>query len=121
MHSAIKIYAHGAVCQSGTSRDFRSSHSFNKTQDQWLAVDVRQLAYCIQQGDAVFDCDFAFRILWRFGCDSLIVERIIRLRTTVKIGCTVTCDRGQPRTETRNIAKCRKLWQGLQENVVDQI
>src|SRR5258705_9331680 len=121
LHSAIKIYAHGTVCESGTSCDFRSSHAFNKTQDQWLAIDVRQLAYCIQQCDAVFDCDFPFRILRRFAYSSLIVERTIRLRATMKIGCAVTCNCGQPRTETRNIAKCCKLWQGLQENVVDQI
>src|SRR5882724_70293 len=121
MHPAMKIYAHRTVRESGTSRDFRSSHAFNKTQNQWLAIDVRQLADCTQQGDAVFDSDSAFRILWRFGCSSLIVERTIRLRATVKIGCTVTCDSGQPWAETRNVAKCRKLRQGLQENVVDQI
>src|SRR5258708_37401288 len=121
MHPAMKIYAHGTVRKPGTSGDFRSSHAFDKTQDQWLAIGVRQPAYCIQQRDAVFDSDFAFRILRRFGYSSLIVERTIRLRATVKICRAVTCDSRQPWAETRNIAKCCKLWQGLQENVVDQI
>jgi hypothetical protein len=67
LHSAVKIYAHGTVCESGTSCDFRSSQAFDKTQDQWLAINVRQPAYCIQQRNAVFDCDFPFRILWRSG------------------------------------------------------
>src|SRR5258708_39360846 len=99
MHPAMKIYAHGTVCESGTSGDFRSSHAFNKAQDQWLAIDVRQLADCLQQRNAVFDCNFPFRTLWRFGCASLLRERAIRLRATVKIGCAVTCDSGKPRTE----------------------
>src|SRR6266851_2137964 len=121
LHSAIKIYAHRTVRESGTSRDFRPSYSFNKTQDQRLAIDFGQFAYRIQQRDAVFDCNFPFRILWRFSNSSLLVERVIRLRPAMKIGCAVTCNRGEPRTETRNIAKCCKLWQGLQENVMDQI
>ena len=113
----------GESCARG---NFGAGHTFDKAQDQRLAIGFRKRTDGVE-GGAGFGGGVGvlrsgeFRGWRSFFGMRLVVQRNVGLETAMKVCGAVASDGGQPSWKVVGVAQGDELRQGLEENVLDEV
>jgi hypothetical protein len=125
LHAAIKIDAHGAVGKARAGGDFGAGHAFDEAKDERFAVGVWERADGFEDGVG-FGAGVGGMIRGRgerFGLRGgrSFVEFFVGFDAAVKIRGAIARDGGEPSGKAGDFAKGSETWQGLEEDVLDEI